>query len=113
MVLYPLIAWELSSLAGLALARWKNKKLLILPVMILSGLVIKVSLQDLPGWEFAAQQAQHQVSSLEKNTEELKNDQADVPFAHTSAAPWYADRPAVWDPGNEKTRISIREKLSQ
>lgn len=116
LVLYPLVVWELALVLSKGLGelkgRWtENRWAMILPAVLLAGLLVKVSLQDLPGWEFSAQQAQRQSSSLEGKIKRLKNDPADVPFVKTSAAPWYADRPAVWDPEDEDIRNIIRKKL--
>ncbi len=118
LVLYPLVAWELAAVGSKGLSELKgkwtgNRWVMIFPAILFTGLLVKVSLQSLPGWEFAAQQALQQNSNLEGKINRLKKDPAAVPFVNTSAAPWYADRPAVWDPNNEDIRIIIRESISQ
>ncbi len=118
LVMYPVVGWELSGLLGSLVARagrrWRIKTwMLLAPAMLATVLLVKVSLQPLPGWEFAARQAEQQKSSLEKLTRQLVLTPERVPFVETSAAPWYANRPAVWDPKNEETRNFIREQLSQ
>ena len=117
-VLYPMVAWEFASLVSQGLGglfgRWKpNRWLMMIPAALVTALVIIISLQSLPGWESAALQVQQQSSSLEKKINLLKETPDAVPFVKSSAAPWYADRPAVWDPENEETRNQIREILSQ
>ncbi len=117
LVLYPLLTWEW---AGLLADLWdkippraKPRLGLSYPtVLILTYLLIRTTLQPLPGWEFAAEQARAQIGDLAGKTQSLLQDPAPVPFVDSSAAPWYANRPAVWDPGDEKVRIRIRKYLS-
>ncbi len=118
LVLYPLVAWEFAMLVGQSLGgfagKWKiNRWVTMIPVVLLTMLVIRISLEPLPGWKFAAEQAQLQSAALKADTNQLKQSSDAVPFVGSSAAVWYADRPAVWDPENEETRNLIRGLLTQ
>jgi len=93
--------------------RWKIKNwLLFAPAILTAGILVIATLQSLPGWDFAGQQAERQNSSLAAKVQKLETNPEQIPFVKTSAAPWYANRPAVWDPQNEETRNIIREKLT-
>jgi len=117
LVLYPLVAWELAALVGDNLKgvadKWKiSPWAMVVAAVFLTWGVTEFSLRSLPGWELADQLAQRQNSTLETKTNLLLQNSSSVPFVRTSAAPWYADRPAVWDPEDEETRHLIRELLS-
>ncbi len=118
LVIFPIVGWELSGLLGSLIARagrrFKIKTwMLIAPTILAAVLFVKVSQQPLPGWEKAARSAKRKESFLAEKIRWLALNPDPVPFEDTSAAPWYADRAAVWDPHNEETRNIIREKLSQ
>jgi len=116
LVLYPLIAWELAGLMGQSLGQAKDKWRistgpLLVAAVLLTWVIASVTLQPLPGWQFAEDQARRQGLNLEARTRRLEQDKAEIPFAKSSDASWYADRPAVWDPEDEEVRNDIRKYL--
>ncbi len=115
-VLFPLVSWELSGLMGLLLQkihkRWnQNSGFLAIALVLMTVVLVKITMRPLPGWNFAAQQAEHQQSALTEKTKLLVDSIEKVPFVDTSAAPWYANRAAVWDPENDEMRNQIQKKL--
>lgn len=118
LVLYPVLVWEFSFLIGLGLTRLAAGRhlhpwLTPLAAMLVAGLLIRITAQPMPGWDFAARQARTQQKSLAARTLELVNDPARVPFVRCSDTPWYARRAAVWDPEKENIRQEIRALLAQ
>ncbi|MCP4291881.1 MAG: DUF1287 domain-containing protein [bacterium] len=85
----------------------------MISTLLVSWVLIHFTLQPVPGWEFAAEQATKQAPSLEKKTLALKLNAGQPAFVKTSAAPWFAHKAAVWDPENETTRQSISSHFNQ
>lgn len=63
------------------------------------------------GWQEAAAEARRRQPQVRAEAERLRAAPPGVLFTATSAGPWYADRQAVWDPGDEAVRRIIRDHL--
>jgi hypothetical protein len=117
LVLYPVMAWELAGILGVGLAKLMAKTrfgpwIPVVPAILATVILVRLSLQPLPGWNFSAEQARKQSHLLEAKIQGLRQNTDSVPFVESSAAPWYADRPAVWAPLDDSVRETIRKLLS-
>lgn len=123
LVIFPILAWECSPLTGhLAtdlLARrlpsWPHQAhpvVLLLASAALTGLVVWATGQPLVGWDQARSQARAAAPRLAGQVEAFRQAPPDSLFVPNGAWPWYADRPGVWDPGEEGTRQRIRDYLA-
>jgi len=122
LVLLPVLAWEVSPLTGDLPSRWRDGKFSgwkgpgrLAAKLVLSGLVtlglVWLTTAPLDGWLNARQQARNQAETLPERVANFKADPAPVVFVGESALPWYADRPAVWDPEDETVRSKIRRMI--
>lgn len=83
------------------------------PVAVLgAGLLVLVMSRTPTGWDEAAAEAARRQPQVRRETAYLREAPPGALFVATSAAPWYADRAAVWDPGDETVRETIRGYLA-
>jgi len=107
--LLPLVTWELAAFAsrpdpGITGCRSG------LRAGILAGAAVAAALLfpcRLPGWESAARDAAHLQDSIRAETRALKEAPESVAFTPFAAAPWFADRAAVWEPMDTRVRERI------
>lgn len=78
-------------------------------VVTLGGVLIFPG--TLPGWDEAAADAQAAQPIVELEVQRVLSSNAPYFFTETAAAPYLADRPAVWSPLDDQVRDQIRELL--
>ncbi len=125
-VLLPIVAWELGALLVEAPWAWVRSRLetagrggipvlpswLAVSAAALAALVlVRAAVRPPTGWDQAEAAAQHSAAQVGAEVERLRAAPAGVVFVQTAAAPWFADRPAVWSPLDDGVRRRIRELI--
>ncbi len=121
LVLVPVLAWEFSPLTGTLaagfavrrLTRRPSRTIVMAGTILLTLALVRVSWSPPAGWYHARAQARAATPDLEKRVAAFLQDTCAVPFVQASDLPWYGNRPAVWDPGDEETRAAIRAYLAR
>jgi hypothetical protein len=128
LVLLPVMLWEFSSWIGHIIRRLVHERheerrgrsrlvrdlgaIVILPAAA-ALLVVHFFPCRLPGWDFAAAEAENLVAPTAAQIEAARQAPDGVLFVDNSAVPWFCDRPIVWSPTQEPTRARICELLGQ
>jgi len=120
-VLLPILLWEGAGLVNLLAARidprrrrrdnalpWERA---VIAAALSALLVVLVDARP-TGWDRALDEARRSGPAVAAETERLRIATDDVLFTTSAAAPWFADRAAVWDPGDEAVREAIRTLLA-
>ncbi len=120
-VLLPILLWETGPLLAEVPARGLPARLgrlvgrpwvaAAVAMACATGLVLLAPARP-TGWNEAAAGAVRGQTLVRDETARLKAAPLGVVFVKTSAAPWFADRPAVWDPDDEAVREAIRAYLA-
>ena len=125
-VLLPLVTWELGALLIEEPWAWIRSRLAAsgrpvppaLPAWpavaiaaLLALVLVRTSVHPPTGWDQAEAAAQQAAAQVGAEVERLRAAPAGVVFVQTAAAPWFADRPAVWAPLDDGVRRRIRELI--
>ncbi|MCP4573023.1 MAG: hypothetical protein GY838_11770 [bacterium] len=126
-VLVPIVLWEtgpfLAELPAEFVLSWfgkadsRDRSLLERPwflapaAAVCASLLVWAMAEAPAGWDEAAAEAARRQPQVRQETERLLQAPPGPVFVKTSAAPWYADRPAVWDPDDDDVRATIRGYL--
>ena len=128
LVLLPVVLWETAHLVGESVRmiiqnRYDRRgggsrlqrdlgALIVLPAAAAMAIVLVKPCRT-PGWDAAAQDATRLVIATEQAVTNAKEAPPGVLFVASSAVPWFIDRPVVWAPLDDSTRVRIRELLGQ
>ncbi len=117
--LLPLVCWELGWLLAEGPWSWIMQRLgrdadhggRPWPVMVAGAaaafLVVALGIHAPTGWDAAERAAAGAGPQVAREVRRLQEAPPGVVFVETSAAPWLADRAAVWDPLDEDVRRRI------
>ena len=123
-VLLPLVAWELGALLAEEPWAWIRRRAaatgrrvlpplpagLAMAVAALVALVlVRAAVPPPTGWDQAEAEALRADARIAAEVDRLLAAPPGVVFVQTAAAPWFADRPAVWAPLDDGVRRRIRE----
>ena len=122
LVMVPILAWEAAPWLGEwpwtlrrrgavrpAWPAWRT----VLAALVVAVPVVLLTQREPTGWAGAARDAVTMQAGALREAEVLRGLPADaVPFVESAAAPWLADRAAVWSPRDEATAAAIRAWLA-
>lgn len=122
LVIVPVVAWEAAPWLGeWPWSRWRAQPgrsrraggLNALAALVVAVPLMLLTVGEPTGWAGAAREAVAAQGPARAEAARLKSAPADeVLFVETSAAPWLADRAAVWSPLDARTAARIRDWLS-
>lgn len=112
LVVAPALLWETARLLATAGRRTRQPLATALLPLALVANLLWLFPSSLPGWRFAAREAQRLAPEAPVRAAALMADPAPVPFVSDAASPWYADRPAVWEPTDPAVAARIRRWLA-
>ncbi|MBK7187758.1 MAG: hypothetical protein IPH86_03480 [bacterium] len=121
-MMVPILAWEVAPWLGEwpwtlrrrggvrpAWPAWRT----VLAALVVAVPVVLLTQREPTGWAGAARDAVTMQADALREAEALRSLPADaVPFVESAAAPWLADRAAVWSPRDEATAATIRAWLA-
>ncbi len=117
--LLPVLLWESGPLLAEVPCRWLRDRIrgrdggapdpwCAAAVAGVAGLAVALLAVRPPlGWDQAEAAARRATGQVVRETDRLLGAPPGVVFVTTAAAPWFADRSAVWDPGEEGLRRRI------
>lgn len=110
---FPLLTWELAAYAaGSSRPRGARPALVRAGILTVAAVVAAMVFPcRLPGWEAAARDAVRLQPAVQQEAVRLREMGPQVAFTEYSAAPWLADRPAVWTPADDAVQSRIVEML--
>jgi len=112
--MYPLLTWDLAAYAA-GSDRPRGARPALVRAGILAGAAVVAAMVfpcRLPGWETAARDAVRLQPAVQQEAFRLREMGPGIAFTEYSAAPWLADRPAVWTPADETVRERIVDLLT-
>ena len=112
LVVAPALLWETARLLAAAGRRAGHPVAAALLPLALVANLLWLFPSPLPGWHFAARESRRLAAGTQTRAAALLADPATVPFVPDSASPWYADRPAVWEPTDPLVAARIRRWLA-
>lgn len=116
LVMAPIVMWE--SMPFFAETPWRylrrrwgrirpnNPTVIIVTVAVAWGIVRLTTVSPV-GWIATAHDAVRREEAVRRETAALRTAPPGPTFVTTSAAPWFADRPAVWMPADAEVRARI------
>jgi hypothetical protein len=114
-VLVPILAWEAAPWLGewpwslLPLRRTRRRSALwaVAGALALTAPIVLLTVREPTGWVQSTREAGEGQGRALQEAARLRAAPPGVVFTESSAAPWLADRPAVWSPLNDEVAAQI------